>query len=379
MTVFAPRNRHAARALVLAALVLLGCAGDLPLQELIVDTRPLAIRIEVEDPMAPPDAAVRAEALPLQRVQLIPFIVDDAAPLAGDRIAAEIEPVWIACTLQPIRGLFSCLPEALPLDPQALSDCPPADPGSFDPTGSELPTFPSPCRLPTTGLGRTEFMMPIDVSFLLGGSLEVTMVGHQPSEGTTDACLQALLSQSDRPPQGCIFATQRVAVGPDGALLQLAQQFGIPNAESFGVIPDEIPEPDANPRIESFQVEVFDAQERSLGATAVERGDVIEVQAGHRIELETTAPESDLQTYLIPRDMTSFEQRTETYQGAWFRTWGDLLSPSSNDPRSVNTWTLRPGEQDELERPPEDRATLYYILRDDRQGVDWWWFHIDVQ
>ena len=53
----------------------------------------------------------------------------------------------------------------------------------------------------------------------------------------------------------------------------------------------------------------------------------------------------------------------------------------SDDPRSLNVWRMLPGEQDDIESPvpPDGRATLYYVLRDDRQGVDWFWFHVSVK
>jgi hypothetical protein len=34
--------------------------------------------------------------------------------------------------------------------------------------------------------------------------------------------------------------------------------------------------------------------------------------------------------------------------------------------------------QDETRRPPDGRATLYYVLRDGRLGVDWWWISVEV-
>src|SRR5690606_37777733 len=55
-----------------AMLLLLGfgsaCALDLPISERIANVRPLAMRVEVLDPLAPPDAAVRAEALPIETI-----------------------------------------------------------------------------------------------------------------------------------------------------------------------------------------------------------------------------------------------------------------------------------------------------------------------
>jgi hypothetical protein len=45
---------------------------------------------------------------------------------------------------------------------------------------------------------------------------------------------------------------------------------------------------------------------------------------------------------------------------------------------SRNEWTLEIGQQDEDEAPPDGRATLFYVLRDGRNGVDWWWISVEV-
>jgi hypothetical protein len=118
--------------------------------------------------------------------------------------------------------------------------------------------------------------------------------------------------------------------------------------------------------------------EEILQAMEVARGDTITVPAGASLEIVTEASEGDLQTYLIPKDNESFEERDEKFFGTWFRTWGNLLSPVSDDPTSMNTWTMMRGEQDETDLPDGGVATMYYVLRDDRAGVDWWWFHVQV-
>lgn len=57
-----------------------------------------------------------------------------------------------------------------------------------------------------------------------------------------------------------------------------------------------------------------------------------------------------------------------------------LLSNDSDDVASYDTWHMVPGEQDDAtsDLPPEVRATCT-TCRDDRQGVDWWWMHVQVQ
>jgi hypothetical protein len=55
-----------------------------------------------------------------------------------------------------------------------------------------------------------------------------------------------------------------------------------------------------------------------------------------------------------------------------------LLSGSFDDLDSYDEWTLAPDGAEQPERPPDDMATLFVTARDDRTGVDWWWFHVDV-
>lgn len=356
---------------------LTACGESLPLEERIASIRPLAMRVEVieppgEPPSEPPPPS-RAEALPFERVRVLPFVVDPSGPLDDEALAA-FDPLWIRCSMLPYQGLFSCLSEALPLDPESMPVCPPV---TFGDLGDELELPPSPCVLETATPVSPDLDIPLDPLFLLGGDIELTMVAHLPGEGSTRACLSALLSE-EQLPESCFLMVQRVAVGPDGQLLTLARDFGI-DIEGYGAIPDEIPEPDRHPRILRVTVDVFDEDGRLVATHDVPRGATIAAEHGQRLEIEAVAPADDLQTYLVPKDRTAFEERDEAYDGRWYRNWGDLLSPVSNDPESINTWVLVPGEQDPIDAgPPDGRATLYYVLRDGRQGVDWWWLDVEV-
>jgi len=369
----APRRASAAILAVLALGALTGaCADELPIAERIASTRPLATRIEILEPTNPPEDATRAEGLPLETLRIVPFVVGTAAPLTATEIATEIEPIWIACNMQPQSGLFGCISERFPIALADIEDCAPTDISALDPAAG-LPLPPNPCRIIDGTPGEPQMQIPLDLGFLLGGDLEITMIGHEPGQGGTEACARALLGDEGALPDSCIVSTMRVAVGPDGELTELADMFGLADAFDLGAVPDPIPEPDHNPRITSFSVAVIDPDDNVLLAVDLERGDTIPVNPGDRIEIITEAPEDDLQTYAIPSDET-FEDQVEVYEGAWFRTWGTLLSPTSDDPKSTNTWTMTRGEQDEDDLPPGGEATLYYVLRDDRQGVDWFWF-----
>jgi hypothetical protein len=240
---------------------------------------------------------------------------------------------------------------------------------------------PSPCRIATDTPGSPEYTIPIDASFLIGGDIELTMVAHAPSESSTATCLDALLHDGADPPPACIFVTQRIAVGPDGALVELAEQFGVPPG-SLPPAPDPVPDPDRHPHIESVEVVAFDGpgdDAARIGTFMPAEGEVLQLPWGARLELEIQAPESDLQTYAVPGENGTFTDRQETYAGRWFRSWGELLGSESDDPLAQNTWTLRKGPQDETDMPEGGVTTLFYVLRDDRQGVVWTWFQVEVE
>ncbi len=372
-------TRTSVPTLLVFASAALGCGMGLPLEERIASTRPLAIRIEVDDPSASDDDPVRVEALPLEQVRLVPLIVDEEDKLSQEDIATQMEPRWIAC-IAAVEGLGSCLTSLLPLDIADIPACPIVDPTEFDPASGEFPEAVSPCELTGGTPSQPEFVVPFDVAYLLGGDIEVTMVAHDPDGGDTQRCYERLLRGDANFDGDCIYVVQRVPVGPDTVLLELAAELGLPDLGGFGGdLPDPPPDPDDNPRIATFAVEEFDENDNSVGMFMPARGEVISVTAGHRLDVTTTAPRSELQTYFIQQNNNEFQEDQEAYDGRWFTTWGELLNDTSDDPLSLNSWTLVRGEQDdEGDTPPGERATLYYVLRDGRQGVDWWWFHIDV-
>lgn len=355
-----------------------GCGMGLPFEERIAGLRPLALRVEVDDPSAGEDDPVKAEALPFDTVRAVPFFVDVEGPLELPAIAETLEPRWIVCNLAPIEGLGSCLANAAPLQPADVPECPAVDVSAIDPESGELPMFPSPCEVTGGTAAQPEFVVPLDINYLFGGDIELTMVGHLPDSGDTDRCYEQLLDGGTEADSSCLFVTQRVAVGPDGVLTDLASQLGLPEIEGIGDVPDPLPAPDTHPRIQSFVVRELDAEGNELAVFQPQRGEVINVSAGNQLDIETQAPEGDLQTFPIPTE-DGFVDEDEAYDGRWYTTWGTLLSDSSDDPLSLNSWTLERGEQDEEgDLPPGGRATMFYVLRDGRQGVDWWWFHAEV-
>lgn len=368
-----PRTRFLVLATALPVLAP-ACGEPMSSRDVIEDTRPIALRIEVEDPGASAEDATRCEALPLERAVLQPLIVDEEGPLDSAELTA-LEPVWISCNMQPTQGLFGCLSEHLPLGLADLPACESPDPSDLDLDPADPPDSPSPCRIVEGVPHRPELVVPLDFDYLLGGDIEITMIAGDPEGTDTSTCADRLLSQDDDLPGDCLFMVQRLPVGPDAALIQLAGEFGF-DLGDLGVVPEEIPDPDTNPRIARFQGAFVDDDGERGPLFDIGLGETIDVGYGEVLALETEAPEADQQTYLIPEDNDAFQEQTEIYDSQWFRNWGTLVAAGTNDLVSPNEWIMEPDTQDDDEPPPGDRATLYYVLRDDRAGVDWWWFHV---
>lgn len=349
------------------------CGPELPLSERIANTRPLAVRMEVQDPAADPADAIRAEALPFETVELIPWFVDPKGPVDD---VADLDPIWVACVLAPGEPLTSCLRTLQPLTLDEIEDCPTPDLGDLE-DPENVPETPRPCRITGGTPGHPQLVVPLDFNFLLGGDIEITMLGSAGSDVTTSECAERFLGEADSIPQDCRIVAQRLPIGPDAALLQLASELGIDLGDALGPVPDQIPDADRNPRILTFDVDVRDASGNLIESVETSPGDTLDVPYGSVLDIRTEASENDLQTYLIPEDSATWVEVQEAYDGAWFRTWGDLLSSSSNDPQSFNSWAMVPGAQDD-ERPDDDRAVLYYVLRDGRAGVDWWWISVGL-
>jgi len=359
------------------------CGGDLPIAERIASTRVLALRSEVVAPlpMLPddPELGLRCEALPFEGVRLTPWIVTPTGPL--DLTGPDYDPVWIACNLGPGEGLFACLKAALPLELADIPTCP--VPSFADLMAAERPEPPSPCILPpdATDDGAQDFTVPFASALLIGGDLEITLISQSPGSPSTADCAAPLLAGESELPDDCLYVVQRVSVGPIEQLLALAADFGVMLPPELGEPPppDQIPDADRNPRILDFTVtRITNGEAIELGA--LPRGAVVQLELGDTLKISTNTPEADLQAFQVPVNggAGGSQTQTEGLDGAWFRTWGTLLANGSDDLMSINEWTLRPGSQDEETTPPDDRATLYYVLRDSRLGVDWWWISVEV-
>ncbi|NVB39591.1 hypothetical protein G6O69_17245 [Pseudenhygromyxa sp. WMMC2535] len=374
-----PRIRAALAALPLASLVLggaSGCSIDLPDPRLIISHRVLAIRTAVTTPLVPEDAELadqpKAQALPFETVTLEPFIVDESGAVDPD----ELDIVWIACELSISQSLFACIQDAMPLTLDALPACEAPSLADLQSLEDGLPELPSPCLIAREG--SPEYVAPLSANVLLSGAVELTMIAGVPEGTDTDTCARELLAGEYDLPDDCLYAVQRLEVGPIEQLLVLAESFGaaIPGFEAPD--PEDVPEADRNPRITEVRVGAINDQGQQIGnAQIVSAGDLVEVELGATLQVEVDSPEEDLQTYQVAvNNGESYEDRQETYEGDWYVTWGELLAGTSDDPQSYNQWTLEPNDQDEEDTPPEGRARMYYVVRDGRQGVNWFWFEI---
>ena len=365
-------SRKTLSTLALLSGTLVACA-DLPDRQLVIEHRILAAQVAVTMPLDPnePLEPSRNQVLPLETARITPFVVGPS----GAVDAAAIAPMWIACELFPGGGPFACIENAIPLAPEDLPDCVSVTP---DDLATGVPDVASPCLLSREGA--PELTVPPSQGVLGGADYELILIGGPPGGTTTQRCATELLAGVADTPDDCLYGVQVVSVGPKPLLFQLADQFGVDLGDIETPAPDEVDAPDLNPRITSFRVSVVDNRGNELRpAQEVAPGEVITAKAGDILRIDTTSPVEDLQPFRIPTNNgATFEDQEEAYTGDWLRTWGEQLSPSSGDPESYNEWTLRRGDQDDTDLPPDGIAHMYYVLRDTRGGVNWWWFSVEV-
>ncbi len=353
------------------------CGPPLPEFSLIEYARPLAMRIDgVESPGD--GGPTHAEGFPFDTMRMTPFLVDPHGPLSPQTIAAEVEPRWYACNLGPGQGIGSCLLGELPMDPADVPDCPVPDLSDLDLDSGELPEAVSPCRIVMGAPEAPEYTIPFDFNFLIGGDVEITMMGGTPGQNPS-RCETGYFQRRNDTPESCIFVTQRISVGPDTELQRFAQDFGLDISDTM--LPEEPEETDRNVDIVGARVTIMDENGDEIGERSVAEGERITAPLGAELEVTITFPAEQLQTYLVPIDtdegVREYDVREEKATGSWFRTWGQLAGEGTQNAVAVNRWRLE-GDSDQGEEPEDARARLFYVVRDDRIGVDWFWFEVEV-
>lgn len=375
-TVSRPRLTLGRLVAVATVTCTLGCGMSLPSPSLVIDRRPLAVRVEVVTPLMPddPDLAPRAQALPFEEVLITPFVVDPDGPVPP----SELDGMWFACPLGPTQGAFDCISDALPIAFDDVPDCePPPSMMSFD--FDEIPDAQPLCLLSRDGAPR--YTVPLDQNIISGGRVELTFVAGVPGGNDTRKCVDRLLSDDFELPDDCIYTTQVISVGPLERLFLLAEQFGIDLPPGFEAPPeDEIPDFDRHPRIDFFEASVVPESQSTErdNRESVLLGGSYAAELGQFIRFDTSSPEDDLQTFFIQSSDGSTREQMEFLEGRWFRDWGRLLADGSNDLSSYNELELRKSSMDDDRAPPGGETHVYYILRDGRAGVTWWWFTIDT-
>jgi len=361
-----------------ALAMLAGCGDSLPDVALLNTLRPLAARVEVTGPLVPdedPNAAIRAQALPFETVTVTPLI---AGPL-GVVDPAELSPLWFACPLGPTQSLYGCISSSFPTTVDAVPDC--EDPVSvFDVDFSEISEPQGLCQLGQTAT--PSLVIPFDFNILAGGGIELTMIAGVPDGTSTQTCAEVLLSGSIDVPDDCVLLLQRITVGPLERLFALAQDFGLQLPEEFVVTDLEaVPDFDRHPRISSLGVQPLEEQggDPTGGIIDIANGGSTAASYGDVMRFNALSPSSELQRFNVTSANGETREVSEAFQGAWYRTWGQLQSGSSNDAVSFNDFSLEMGSQDESETPASDIVEFVYVLRDGRSGVDWWTWSVEAQ
>jgi hypothetical protein len=355
----------------LVFLSLLAACGELPDPQLVIEPRILAAQAWVVEP--PPTIAggiitQRAEAMPLETVRIDPLWIDPHGVVSNHRM----DPIWIACELPAGAPPFTCISDRMPIAPGDLPACPVEDPATAIMRGPI--DVPSPCLLARAPA--PEYVVPLSNGMVGGSDIEITVVSGVADGSTTDECARQLLGGEWNTSDDCLFGVQVVPIGPKVLLLEKAAEAGLIELPP-GLPPAD--DPDTHPHITSFRVVELGDDDQPIGESReVFRGEVVDVELGTRLRIDTTSPAGDLQTYTVPiNDGAGVIERHETYAGTWYRTWGKQLATGSLEPESWNEWTLEPSD-DDPDRPDDDLAHLFYVVRDGRHGVAWWWFAVRI-
>lgn len=351
------------------------CAEPLPSVQLVIGPRVLAIKTEVTTPLPfieeEADAATRSQAMPFEGVTITPFLVGPQGPYAAD----ELSPAWIACEMSPGQGLFGCIQDSFPIELDAIPACPVVNLETIE--LEDPPPTVSPCLISREFA--PEFTVPFSQNLFVGGDIELMMIAGPPSGTSTEDCAEPILAGESQLPNDCLYAVQRLSLGPVEAMIALLAEFGVEIDGLDPIDPEDIPDADRNPRITKIESVITNPKGETGTTNEVNSGDTISVRLGDTLRIITTSPEGDLQTFPIEvNNGESFQEDQERYFGAWFVTWGELLSGYSDDPESFNDLTLIAGEQDEDETPPNDEGHIFYVLTDNRQGVAFWHLRLEV-
>lgn len=369
----------------LCTLLAAGC-NDLPKEEYIEYPRLLGIRAKVvgspHREINSTDSRPYAEGLPFEEVELDALIATPRGPMDP----MELRGRWIACELLPQTGPGDCLRGYIrEKDPviQSIELCPDADemlPPSYQDVDS-IPTRTPPCFLRPSSQP-LRYTVPASLNMLLGASIEFWYIASLRDGPGTAKCIGSLLAGDYELDDKCLYGVTRLDVGPVALLLETLNELGIkpslPQGPQSGENPATTPMPpealaNRHPRIAlvSYTIE---KDEVPVSATRVlGPGDTIDAPLDSTVRLEISLPTSELQAYPVPvNDGEDIVLRTEEYISQWFYSWGQFESASDRKELAVERWQLSPdSEQEQEEKRSGEKAFAYFVVRDDRGGIDW--------
>lgn len=343
-------------AIGLTAMVATGaCSPPEPKPWWLIDhVEPIGLRTEVVEQgpwgMEPPgDDRRYADPLPLDTVQVTPFIVDPDGPIELD----ELDAAWVLCDSD----------DGTCLDDLALEGTlPPCEVAESDRVTS--------CLL---GRGpRATFSLglppiPDEPIETLGDLLVLhrfRMIAGTPGALDTDACIQRL---RDREPMfDCSIMTAGVFLGPPRAIRDIMLELGADvriDEEKF----DPFEYRNRHPELERFFVTDVETGDWAT----VPNGGEIEVEAGRRLELEYLESEGDRDEPPVPEDALDphgTEVPSELIGVTW-RFGGEIEA------------SRRQGNPIEVVAPSEGDVSIFAAVVDSawfNKGVAYGWLRLRV-
>lgn len=278
--------RSLAQLSLLATLGLCACNFDVPTSSYLVETKLLAVLIEVvelselnPDRVGIPSEVPIAEAMPHDTLEFEAYVVDRN----GVRIpSAEIDSLWFQC------GIFDCGESTITTDSTLFDrDC-------ADLEQAGLPwDMDMVCRI-GSGDGEFAFQLP-ELGQLMSEQRVAQYYGVIAWEGrTAESCWEARRTATG-PLDRCGFMTRSVKIGPSWWMLVYAEEIGLQSAIPIPEIPVGVYLQAANRVPVPSLAVTIDGQLRGTWPEQTE----FEAKPGARISIDSQYDETSqfLQTY----------------------------------------------------------------------------------
>jgi hypothetical protein len=349
-----PRRTRAAGVVALAIGALAGCSAPEPSPWWLVEhIEPLALRLEVieQGPWGtePPGRRRFADPLPLDTVQVTPFIVGPRAPLPIE----DLDAAWVLCS----HGGGACLDEL------ALH-------GSLPACERAEPRQPTSCLLDRGPRARFELGLPplSEEPIRSTGGLRFPqrfrMIAGVPGVAETDTCIELLRRRE--PMFDCILMASAIAYGPLGTMQEIIEEIGGEVAlEDDGISDREFR--NRHPEVERFLV--TDLGENRWAT--VPSGGTVDVAPGASLSIEYLEGDDD-------RDVAPLPEST-----------GDPLGDRVPAEGLVLIWrfgrdverTRNNGNPIEVTAPAEGDVPIFLVVMDStvpNRGMAFGWLRVRV-